>query len=47
VNYEKAALLDLGRAFKSFIRNEAFKYAGKEALKMTALQAFFGETMFA
>lgn len=47
VNYEKAALLDLGRAFKSFIRNEAFKYAGKEALKMTALQAFFGEIMFA
>ncbi|CAO3670862.1 unnamed protein product [Umbelopsis ramanniana] len=41
VSYEKAALLDLGRAFKSFIRNEAFKYAGKEALKMTALQAFF------
>ncbi|KAH8547661.1 hypothetical protein BGW37DRAFT_509743 [Umbelopsis sp. PMI_123] len=41
VSYEKEALLDLGRAFKSFIRNEAFKYAGKEALKMTALQAFF------
>lgn len=43
LSYEKAALLDLGRAFKSFIRNEAFKYAGKEALKMTALQAFFGK----
>jgi hypothetical protein len=43
VNYEKTALLNLGSAFKSFIRNEAFKYAGKEALKMTALQAFFGE----
>ncbi|KAI9282443.1 hypothetical protein BC943DRAFT_328796 [Umbelopsis sp. AD052] len=41
VSYEKAALLNLGRAFKSFIRNEAFMYAGKEALKMTALQAFF------
>ncbi|GAB5591731.1 hypothetical protein Unana1_06631 [Umbelopsis nana] len=41
VNYEKTALLNLGSAFKSFFRNEAFKYAGKEALKMTALQAFF------
>ncbi|KAM3579510.1 hypothetical protein VKS41_007967 [Umbelopsis sp. WA50703] len=41
ISYEKPALLNLGRAFKTFIRNEAFKYAGKEALKMTALQAFF------
>ncbi|KAG2172780.1 hypothetical protein INT43_000127 [Umbelopsis isabellina] len=41
ISYEKVALLNLGRAFKTFIRNEAFKYAGKEALKMTALQAFF------
>ncbi|KAL1935010.1 hypothetical protein VTP01DRAFT_4150 [Rhizomucor pusillus] len=41
LQYESDALLDLGIAFRKFVKNQALRYAGLEVAKQTALNAFF------